>query len=146
MINPDKIRLSNLPAENAETGPVIVLPYEVAVLPRSRKVPEAKAETRWEKFAKERGIKKTKRDRMVYDEAEGEYKPRYGYKGINKGMEDVAIMEVKEGQDPFADPWTADRTAKRDRIKRNEKNQLRNLSELSKKKKNGKKSYGKFIK
>ncbi len=119
-----------------------MLPSEIAVLPRSHKVPEPKPETRWEKFARDRGIKKTKRDRMIYDEETGEYKPRYGYKGINRGLEDIPIVEVKDGQDPFADPWSAERSAKKDRIKRNEKNQLRNISQLNKKK-NGKKSYGK---
>lgn len=36
--------------------------------------------TRWEKFAKEKGINKKKKDLMIYDEQSKEFKPRYGYK------------------------------------------------------------------
>ncbi len=35
--------------------------------------------TRWERFAKEKGIHKTKKTRMVYDDASGDMLPRWGY-------------------------------------------------------------------
>jgi len=120
-----------------------VLPSEVAVLPRTKKIPEAKPETTWEKFSKERGIKKKKRDRMVFDEQTEEYKPRFGYKRIKSGLEDVPIVEIKNGQDPFADPWSIDRQSKKDRIKKNEKQQIRNIARISKKS-GAVKSYGKL--
>ncbi|RYH31833.1 hypothetical protein EON65_01840 [archaeon] len=59
-------RLHTLPTETAETGPVCILPTkETFALPRFTKIPEPKPETKWEKFAREKGIKKTKKDRMV---------------------------------------------------------------------------------
>ena len=41
------------------------LPAPIYRLPREKPVPEEKAETKWEKFAKTKGITKTKRSRMV---------------------------------------------------------------------------------
>ncbi len=101
------------------------------------KIPEPKPETKWEKFAREKGILKKKKDRMVYDEAAGEYKPRFGYKGINKGLEDQAIVEIKPGDDPFADPWAEDRKNKKERIEKNKKNQMKNEARNNKKGKKG---------
>jgi regulator of ribosome biosynthesis len=120
---------------------LVVLPNEKSILPRSAKIPEPKAETKWEKFAKEKGIKKKKRDRMVFDESNQEYRPRFGYKGANSGIEEIPIVEVKAGQDPFADPWAEARQDKKNRVKKNEKNQLKNIGRaLGKSGKN--KTYG----
>lgn len=60
-----------------------------------RPLPPPKKETRWEKFAKEKGIQNRKRARMVWDEAAQEWRPRWGYKSANGGVEDMAIVEVK---------------------------------------------------
>lgn len=82
--------------------------------------------TKWEKFAKQKGIKNNKRERMLYDEDTGEYKPRFGYKRGNNGIEDTPIVEVKDGQDPFADPWTEERKTKKERVQKNQTNQVKN--------------------
>jgi regulator of ribosome biosynthesis len=54
--------------------------------------------TRWEKFAKAKGITKQKKSKMVYDEALGDFKPRFGYNNMNgksKGnLESDWIIEV----------------------------------------------------
>lgn len=82
--------------------------------------------TKWEKFAKQKGIKNTKKERMLYDEDTGEYKPRFGYKRGNNGIEDIPIVEVKAGQDPFADPWAEERKTKKERVLKNQTNQVKN--------------------
>lgn len=110
-----------------DVGPVTILPSETTLLPRTHKIPEPKPETKWEKFAREKGIKKKKKERMVYDEQTQEFKPRFGYKRINNGLEDIPIVEVKQGQDPYADPWEEDRKNKKERIDKNKKNQLQNM-------------------
>lgn len=96
------------------------------MLPRAHKLIEEKPETKWEKFAREKGIKNTKRERMVYDEDMGEFRPRYGYKRANNGIEDIPIVEIKEGQDPYADPWSEERKEKKQRVQKNAKNQIQN--------------------
>jgi hypothetical protein len=54
-------------------------------------LPKKKAETKWEKFAKAKGIKKQKRSRMVFDELTQTYKPRWGYKRENDDMATWAV-------------------------------------------------------
>lgn len=132
----------DLPTETSDTGPLCILPTkEVFSLPRTRKVPEPKPETRWESFARERGIKKHKKERMVYDETAEEFKPRFGYKRAKAGVEDLAIVEVADGADPTADPWAAARKDKKDRVKHNLKNQMRNMMKAERTAKGGKKGY-----
>lgn len=120
------IRLFECPTESSEVGPLVILPNEVFQLPRSYKVPEPKPETKWEKFAKEKGILHKKKERMIYDENQQEFKPRYGYKRANNGIEDIPIIEIKKGQDPYQDPWADAKDEKKLRVKKNLKNQLRN--------------------
>ena len=126
--------------EPTDVGPVAVLPVETFRIPREKPIPEPKGETVWEKFAREKGIKKRKRERMVFDEQTEEYKPRFGYKGINQGEESHAIIEVGEGQDPYADPWAAARASKKARVEKNDKHRERNAERLAVGKGRGKKS------
>ena len=126
-------RIFQLPVEKSEAGPLAILPDEVTVLPREKRVPEPKPETRWEKFAREKGIKKRKKERMVWDEASQKFVPRFGYKSVKKGVEEQAIVEVRPGQDPFADPWESAAQEKKQRQKKIEKSQRRNVSRAMKK-------------
>jgi hypothetical protein len=120
-------KIFSLPIETDDTGPLAVLPSDdVTKMPRAQRIPEPKPLTKWEKFAAEKGIKKTKRERMVFDESRQEYAPRYGYKRVNGGIEDQPIVEIKAGQDPFLDPWENARVEKKQRVARNLKNQAKN--------------------
>lgn len=56
-----------LPTERVEECIVAKLPAPAFVLPRQRKCPVAKPLTKWEKFAKEKGIQKKKKDKKVFD-------------------------------------------------------------------------------
>ena len=51
-------------------------------IPREKPIPK-KEETKWEKFARKNGIKKHKRERMVYDKDAKEWRPRWGYKVVS---------------------------------------------------------------
>jgi hypothetical protein len=55
------------------------LPAPSTVLPREKPAPKAKATTRWEAFAKEKGIKKRKRERMLWDDEKQQWLPRWGF-------------------------------------------------------------------
>jgi regulator of ribosome biosynthesis len=120
-------KIFNCELEQGAAGPVALLPAEIFRIPRAKRIPEPKAQTRWEKFAAEKGIKKKKRDRMVYDDEMDEYRPRYGYKRANGGIENEAIVEIKPGDDPYADPWSASKQEKKERVQKNLKNQTKNL-------------------
>lgn len=119
-------KLFQCPIQKADVGPVAQLPSEKTRLPREKVVPEPKQLTKWEKFAKTKGIQKTKKERMVYDDVSGEYKPRYGYKGINSGLDEIPVVEVKPGQDPYADPWAEDKKQRKEKVTKNLTNKLKN--------------------
>eukprot|EP00522_Entomoneis_paludosa_P005012 CAMPEP_0172471646 /NCGR_PEP_ID=MMETSP1065-20121228/67924_1 /TAXON_ID=265537 /ORGANISM="Amphiprora paludosa, Strain CCMP125" /LENGTH=626 /DNA_ID=CAMNT_0013229753 /DNA_START=33 /DNA_END=1914 /DNA_ORIENTATION=- len=102
--------------------------------PRALPPPAPKEDTKWEKFAKDRGIplNKSKRSQKVWDEATGEWMFRHGFNKANDGAtgggssKEWPIMEVKGGDDPFADPWEKQREAKRARVDKNTEQRLRN--------------------
>ena len=82
---------------------LLTLPPATFALPREKPLPPAKEKTKWEKFAAKKGIgasgKKGGKDgtgKMVYDEAKGEWVPKWGYKGKNKDGEGEWIVEVDE--------------------------------------------------
>eukprot|EP00923_Selenidium_pygospionis_P046358 GHVN01079933.1.p1 GENE.GHVN01079933.1~~GHVN01079933.1.p1 ORF type:complete len:318 (+),score=42.72 GHVN01079933.1:272-1225(+) len=108
-------QLHLLPNTRKEESMVTSLPPATFKLPRSQPVPEndSRPKTRWEKFAQEKGIVKRKRSRMVFDEATESYAPRYGAYSIKKREErGRAIIELKPGEDPNADPFEKISTAK----------------------------------
>ena len=84
-----------LPTTSSVEGIFAVLPPVSTTLPREKPLPKAKLETKWEKFAKTKGIApKPKRDRLVFDEEKQDWVPKWGYKGQNKQAEDQWIVEV----------------------------------------------------
>ena len=121
-----------------DEGPVAVLPKEVTRLPRSQRIPDPKPETKWEKFAKEKGIKKTKKERMVWNEQTQQFAPRFGYKRVKgeNSIEDVGFIEIKAGQDPYADPFAVEKNAKNSKKIKNLSQQIRNKDLNNHKKKN----------
>lgn len=58
----------------------VELPSPETPFPREKMLPKAKRETKWEKYAKEKGIKKRKRDNLVWDAEKKDWAPRFGYK------------------------------------------------------------------
>lgn len=114
------------PIERSEVGPIAVLPNETTRLPREKPIPEAAPETKWERFAKTKGIQKKKRERMVFDEDNQQWAPRYGYKRAKGDETDLPVMEVKQGTDPYADPWEVAREAKKARIEKNKNAAMKN--------------------
>jgi len=119
----------SLPREASQNaGPLALLPAIAEIkTPRALPPPVPKGESRWDKFAKERGMAPNrKRERKVFDEATGEWMYRHGYQRANKGPQEWPIMEVKRGADPFEDPWQAARDAKKARLDKNLKSRLRN--------------------
>jgi regulator of ribosome biosynthesis len=91
--------LFKLPATPSDVGALAKLPEPSTLLPRSKPVPKPREPTRWEQFAKAKGIVKRKRSSHAYDEQQQEWRPRYGRKSAkNDGMKDWC-MELKPGQE-----------------------------------------------
>jgi len=120
-------KLYNLPEiPNHERGLCVELPRPRIHLPRQHPIPKEPELTKWEKFRRERGIKKRKRSKQEFDEDTRTWKRRYGKDKANDIM-NVPVIEFKEGDDPTIDPWTAALEKKKDSVAWNKNKQIMNL-------------------
>jgi len=118
--------LLTCPVTSSDTGVHLTLPAPTTPLPREKCVPKTKEPTRWERFAKKRGIKAKKREgKLVYDEATGEWAPRYGFKGANKAHEGDWLVEVDADKEQrtgeAGDARREKRGERKERVKRQER-------------------------
>lgn len=118
----------DLPREMSDMGPLAQLPEPETTIPREKPLPKPKVETKWEKFAKEKGIVKRKKSRMTFDESTGEYAPTWGYKRADDDLKDWAV-ETKAGD--LEDPWTKRKQDKRARVQKNLEAHAKNLVRLT---------------
>ncbi|KAJ1729948.1 Rhodanese- sulfurtransferase [Coemansia biformis] len=121
--------LFTLPTVVDEDSVYAALPKRSLVLPREKPVPKEKPMTRWEKFAKIKGIQKRKRGAMVFDEAQGEWRPRFGFKGVNNDGQQPWLLEVPQSADPYQDQYQVRREEKKERIEKNQRRHQRNAEE-----------------
>lgn len=124
-------RIFELPTEPIphDVGKLALLPPGSTPLPREKPVPKPAPPTKWEAFAKLKGIEKQKRSRMVTDAATGEIAPRFGYKSARSRAEDAewAIEAPKGAETGAIDPWTQQSADKKARVAKNKKQQDRNI-------------------
>lgn len=145
-------KLWALPSEDSELdGKIAFLPRPTTKLPREKPLPEPKEQTRWEKFAERKGIKNTKRSRIVWDEGAQDWLPRYGLgssKKRDRALNDWVIEEAHDGSikvgdkkratakktrsGMFEDPFDMKDKAKNDTKKKQLRNQLRNMRKAQK--------------
>jgi regulator of ribosome biosynthesis len=85
-------QIFSLPVESTSEGHMVVLPKPNLILPRAKPLLKAKPLTKWEQFAKEKGIKKGKRSKLVFDEVSQDWKRRHGYK---RGNDEAAIPIIE---------------------------------------------------
>jgi regulator of ribosome biosynthesis len=122
-------QIFKLPVESTDAGLLAKLPESTYILPREKALPKAKPMTRWEKFAQIKGIQKKKKERMVFDEATGEYIPTWGYGGGKKDKTKDWLLEVPGSADPMEDQYAKLREEKKERVEKNKKRQKRNEEE-----------------
>eukprot|EP00002_Diphylleia_rotans_P007697 TRINITY_DN17346_c0_g1_i1.p1 TRINITY_DN17346_c0_g1~~TRINITY_DN17346_c0_g1_i1.p1 ORF type:complete len:304 (+),score=94.51 TRINITY_DN17346_c0_g1_i1:74-985(+) len=125
-----------LPSERDENGVIAKLPTGTTVIPREKPVPKPKPLTKWEKFALEKGIVKTKKSRREFDENTGKDLPRWGYNRA-KRVEDDWVIEHKPGMDTSADAFEERSKKKKEKIdkqKDREERNVRNALKLDQKK------------
>lgn len=61
-------RIWDLPFERVDDVVIAKLPPPSFLLPREKPVPKARAPTKWETYAKDKGITKRKKTKLVWDE------------------------------------------------------------------------------
>nr|VWP01800.1 AHL receptor (Quorum sensing LuxR family sensor regulator) [Ganoderma boninense] len=120
--------LFSLPTTSSADGPLAQLPPPTTQLPRAKPLPKPKAPTKWEQFAKAKGIQKKRKDKKVWDEEKQEWVNRWGWKGANKDKEVQWLTEVPANADVDFDPAKASRDERKARVAKNEKQHQANLA------------------
>ncbi|ORY94539.1 ribosome biogenesis regulatory protein-domain-containing protein [Syncephalastrum racemosum] len=135
-----------LPFETAEDVVLAKLPaLGETRLPREKPLPKEKPLTRWEKFAKVKGIQNRKRERFVWDEDKKKYVVRWGYAGGEKDKDDW-LLEVPQNANPMEDQYAKVRDEKKERIDKNKRRRQRNEEEALAASMSGKKDVRDFKK
>lgn len=116
-----------LPITSEDTATVVHLPMPTSMLPRHRPVPAAKPLTKWQAFAKEKGIQKKKKDRKVWDEATGDWRARHGYGRAEADTTLDWARPVKKHEDPYVNPFEMDQLKKQERVVKNQMKRMKNL-------------------
>lgn len=117
------------PTTVTDDGIMASLPEVQTVLPREKPLPKTKDLTKWEKFAKSKGIaSKPRKHRMQFDEDKGEFAPTWGYKGKNKELDSQAVIEIPANAPADFDPRAKAREDRKGKMEKNEKQRMANVS------------------
>jgi len=124
-------KIFQLPSKVEPEGVLAELPKASTSLPRSKPLPEAREPTRWEKFAKIKGIqKKSRKPQLVWDEEHKEWRRRFGYKRANNELDQI-IVPADENDTSGIDPFTKMVQEKKDRLQKQGKKEKRNRDEAN---------------
>jgi len=121
-----------LPSEYHGHIPVAKLPEGTTVVPREKHVPKPKPPTKWEKFAKSKGIQHRKKDKLVWDDTSKDWKPQYGYRSASNNKKTDWLVEVPDNADPNVDYLGKKKEEKKEKIAKNEYQRLRNIAATQK--------------
>ncbi|XP_018392580.1 PREDICTED: ribosome biogenesis regulatory protein homolog isoform X2 [Cyphomyrmex costatus] len=121
-------KIWELPIERVDEAIVAKLPKPDYVLPRSRVIPKPKPLTKWQQFAKEKGIrtKKKGKSKLKWDEILKKWIPTHGYKRATAEEQKEWLIEAKDNSTD--DPFAKVKTAKQERQSKNELQRLRNIA------------------
>lgn len=125
--------LFSLPSESDVNGRFVHLPPGTTSFPRTKPLPpQEKPLTKWEKFAKDKGIKKRKRSKVVFDEQTDEWRRRHGKERAGDANK-IIIMDGKWSEKggnlggSAEDPFTKEEREKKERVEKNAGKQQKNL-------------------
>ncbi|KAG5204894.1 hypothetical protein JEQ12_019339 [Ovis aries] len=124
-------QLWQLPTERVEEALVARLPEPSTRLPREKPVPRPRPLTRWQQFARLKGIRPKKKTNLVWDEVSGQWRRRWGYQRARDDTKEW-LIEVPGNADPMEDQFAKRIQAKKERVAKNELNRLRNLARAHK--------------
>lgn len=119
------------PTERVEEAIVVKLAAPATPLPREKPPPKPKPPTKWEEFAKLKGIQKKKKTNLVWDETAKEWRRRWGYKRAKDDTKEW-LIEVPQTADPNEDQFAKRTKAKKERVAKNEFNRLKNIARAQK--------------
>ncbi|KAJ8915972.1 hypothetical protein NQ315_016649 [Exocentrus adspersus] len=125
-------KIWELPTERVEDIIVVKLPPQRTSLPRMRPVPRPKPLTKWQQFAKEKGIQKKKKPKLSWDDQLQKWVPLYGFKRASAQKEKDWLLEVPQNADPLEDQFVKRNESKNEKIAKNELQRLRNIARARK--------------
>lgn len=117
-----------LPTERIDEAIVAKLPKQKFYLPRFKLVPKPRPLTKWEQFAKEKGIVKKKKSKLSWDEQLQKWIPLYGFKRAAAQKDKNWLIEVPQNANPMEDQFAKKIEAKSEKIAKNELQRLRNIA------------------
>ncbi|XP_078041266.1 ribosome biogenesis regulatory protein homolog [Augochlora pura] len=123
-------KIWELPIERVEEIIVAKLPKPNYVLPRARQIPKPKPLTKWQQFAKEKGIKSKKKNKskLKWDDELQKWIPTFGYKRSKAEEQKEWLVEVNDENKVKEDPFAKAKSAKAERQSKNELQRLRNIA------------------
>ncbi|KAK6643042.1 hypothetical protein RUM43_004545 [Polyplax serrata] len=121
-------KIWELPIQKIDDITKVTLPKPQYVLPRALPVPIPRGPTKWEKFAKEKGIVKKKKDKLKWDDILKKWVPLYGYKRAEAERAKEWVLEVPGNADPYEDQFNKKAEEKSEKVAKNEFQRLRNLA------------------
>jgi regulator of ribosome biosynthesis len=108
-----------LPVKKSTTGYLAELPEPTTSIPREKPVPKPKADSKWEKFRKSKGIPKKKKNTKIWDDRTQSWKFQHGFKRPeNDGLLDWVIEDNpnKLREAGAEDPFIMERNEKKIRV------------------------------
>ncbi|KAI9449688.1 ribosome biogenesis regulatory protein-domain-containing protein [Lactarius psammicola] len=120
--------LFSLPTLASPEGPLAQLPPPTTQLPRAKPLPKPKPPTKWQRFARAKGISSQRRDKKIWDDERQAWVPRWGWKGKNRDEETQWLHEVPANADADFDPSKEARAARKERMAKNERQRMQNLA------------------
>lgn len=131
--------LLTLPITSNTAGLTLTLPPPTTELPRWKPLPKAKPMTKWEAFARKKGVGKfggnkaggaklaERRRNLVFNEATGEWEKKWGYKGKGKPDEEWAVeVDEKKANDGAGEVRKEAKSERMERLRRQERKERRN--------------------
>jgi len=120
-------KLYQLKTETKEDVVSVVLPPPQIRIPREKHAPKPKPLSKWEQYAKTKGIATTNKTKKTWDTELKRWVPRYGAKKAQAEREKNWVMEVPSNIDPNTDMFAQANEKKRERVAKNELQRLRNV-------------------
>ncbi|CAK1546996.1 unnamed protein product [Leptosia nina] len=125
-------KIWELPTERIDEAIVVRLPQPTTVLPRAKPVPKPKPLTKWQEFAKAKGITKTKKSKLEWDEQLQKWVPLYGFRKAAAEKEKNWLIPVPQNLDPMTDMYEKKATEKSEKVAKNELQRLKNIARARK--------------
>jgi len=120
---------------------IAILPRPTELIPREKPVPKPRPPTKWEEFAKQKGIQKRKKETKVWDETSKSWKYAWGFrkkfaekhqKDYDANLQEEMDREMGKDEARNKNPNTKKHLNKSERVAKNELNRLRNIARAKK--------------